>query len=192
MNRHRRRPLKLQLRAAPQGKVVYRDSPKLSLKILLPAVLLALVILGALGFALVNVVKNARSKHLGVTQTPAVSATTTPLLVGTENPVPVTPKPTPAGIIAAKATPSPSSTPVSRPTASVAAASPSAVKPPSESARKTAEQGRRQAERKRTRLEAQFKSHQISEEAYKKGQEEYKTEMAKYRSVVAGSRSPSD
>jgi hypothetical protein len=155
MNRRRRRSLKLQLRAAPTAKVVSRSSPKFSLKIILPGILLALLIAGALGFAAVNLLKNARLKHLGHTQVASPSATASPMVVGTENPVPVT-SPSQVASVAAKPTPSPPATPVSRPPAtpvsrppaSVSDASPHDAKPPSETARKGTEQGRREAERK--------------------------------------------
>lgn len=207
MNRRRRRPLKLHLRAAPKQKVVYRSPPKLSPKIIIPGVLLALVIVGALGFAGVALLKNARTKHQTQTTIGSPSATASPSVAGTVNPVPATISSTPVRLVSATPSPAPSATPISRPTAlakatavanstPVASATPVAndgapreVKTPSENARKTAEQKRREAERKRARLEALHKDHQISDEAYKQGQQEYQTEMAKYRNVVGGGAS---
>ena len=203
MNRRRRRPLKLHLRAAPKQKVVYRSPPKLSPRIIIPGVLLALVIVGALGFAGVALLKNARTKHQTQTTIGSPSATASPIVAGTVNPVPATISSPPVRLVSATPSPSPSATPILRPTAlakatAVASATPLAndrapreVKTPSENARKTAEQKRREAERKRARLEALHKDHQISDEAYKQGQQEYQTEMAKYRNVVGGEGSAS-
>jgi hypothetical protein len=196
MNRHRRRPLKLHLRAAPRQRVGNRGSPKLSLKIILTGVLLALIMAAALGFAAVALLKNARMKHQGHVPSPSPSATA--LVAGTVNPVPTTlassPAPSisarPLPSISARPAPSLSATPVLRPTAAVKDRAPQEAKTPLEAARKSAEQRRREAERKRARLEAQYRNHQISEEAYKQGQQEYQAAMAKYRNLVGGGRSP--
>jgi hypothetical protein len=204
MNRHRRRPLKLHLRAAPRQRVGNRGSPKLSLKIILTGVLLALIMAAALGFAAVALLKNARMKHQGHVPSPSPSATA--LVAGTVNPVPTTlassPAPSisarplpsisarPAPSISTRPAPSLSATPVLRPTAAVKDRAPQEAKTPLEAARKSAEQRRREAERKRARLEAQYRNHQISEEAYKQGQQEYQAAMAKYRNLVGGGRSP--
>ena len=199
MNRHRRRPLKLHLRAAPKQKVVYRSSPKLSLKVVLAGVCLALIMLGAFSFAAFTLLKNARSKHEVHAPVASPSATASALLAGSVNPVPTTmavprvavasatpsPLPSPSPL----ATPVVRSTPVLHPTAVVATGTPADAKTPSEISRKSAEQRRRQAERKRARLEAQYKNHEISEEAYKKGQQEYQAELAKYHSAVSGAGS---
>jgi hypothetical protein len=196
MNRRRRRPLKLHLRAAPKQKVLYRSSPKPPLKVILVGVFLALIMVGALSFAAVNLLKNARLKHQGHTAVASPSATTSALLAGSANPVPTTIS-SPA-VVRASATPSvakvsappsPSATPVLRPTALVTAATPREAKTPYEISRKSAEQRRREAERKRARLETQYRNHEISDELYKKGQQEYQTEMAKYRNVVGGAGS---
>jgi hypothetical protein len=199
MNRHRRRPLKLHLRAAPKQKVVYRSSPKFSLKVVLVGVCLALIMLGALSFAAFTLLKNARSKHEGHARVAGPSATASALLAGSVNPVPTTMAAPRVAVASATPSPSPSPsplatpvmhpTPVSRPTAVVAAGTPAEAKTPSEGSRKSAEQRRRQAERKRARLEAQYKSHEISEEVYKKGQQEYQAELAKYHSAVSGTGS---
>jgi hypothetical protein len=189
MNRRRRR-LKLQLRASPKTNFVNRSSRKLSFKIVLSGVLLALVIVGALGFAAVNLLKNVHLKHPGHTQIASSSATATPVIVGTENPIPLSSTPVQAPSVPAKSTPYPSFTPIPRNTVVLAESSPQEVKPPSEAARKNAEQGRREAERKRARLEVLYKSHQISDEAYKKGQQKYRAEMAKYRGVLTSGHSP--
>ena len=198
MNRHRRRPLKLRLRAAPKQKIPYRISPKLPLKVILAGVCLALIMVGALSFAAFTLVKNSRSKHQGHAPVASPSPTASGLLAGSVNPVPTTmaspriamvsatPSPTASPRLSATASLSPSATPVSRPTALIANDNPREARTPSEVSRKTAEQRRREAERKRAHLEAQYKSHQISEEAYKKGQREYQAELAKYHSVVSG------
>jgi hypothetical protein len=192
MNRHRRRPLKLHLRAAPAQKVLYRSSPKLPLKVVLAGIFLALIMVGALSFAAFTLAKNARLKHQGHAPAASPSASASGLLAGSVNPVPTTMASPRVATVSATPSPSPSATPVLRPTAVVTSASPreartpAEARTPSEVARKTAEQRRREAERKRTRLETQYKSHQISEEAYKKGQQEYQAELAKYRSVVSG------
>jgi len=188
MNRHRRRPLKLHLRAAPTPKVLHRSSPKLPLKVILAGGFLALIMLGALSFAAFTLVKNARSKHQGHAPVASPSPTASGLLAGSVNPVPTTMASPRVAMVSAtpSPSPSPSATPVLRPTAVVASATPREARTPTEISRKSAEQRRREAERKRARLEAQHKSHEISEEAYKKGQQEYQAELAKYRSVVGG------
>jgi hypothetical protein len=183
MNR-RRRPLKLHLRAAPRQKVTYRSSPRLSLKIVLPGVLLALIMVAALSFAAVALLKSARMKHQGHAPVPSPSATA--LVAGTVNPVPTTIVSPAVTLASVTPAPSLSASPISRPTALVKDRSPQQATTPSQAARKSAEQRRREAERKRARLEAQYKSHQISDEAYKQGQQEYQAEMAKYRNVVGG------
>jgi hypothetical protein len=196
MNRHRRRPLKLHLRAAPKQKILYRSSPKPPVKVILVGVFLALIMVGALGFAAVNLLKNARSKHQGHPAVASPSATASALLAGSANPVPTTisspgvvkASATPS-VAKVSATPSPSATPVLRPTAMVTAAPPREAKTPYEITRKSAEQRRREAERKRARLETQYRNHEISDEVYKKGQQEYQTEMAKYRNVLNGAGS---
>ena len=203
MNRRRRRPLKLHLRPAPKQKVAYRSPPKLSPKIIVPGVLLALVIVGALAFAGVSLLKNPRTKHQTQKAIESPSATASPITAGTVNPEPATISSPPVAVVPATPSPLPSATPILRPTAlakatAVASATavandgaPREVKTPSENARKTAEQKRREAERKRARLEAQHKNHEISEAAYKQGQQEYQTEMAKYRNFLSGSPSAS-
>jgi len=206
MNRHRRRPLKLHLRAAPTQKVLSRSSPKFSpkfsLKVVLAGVCLALIMVGALSFAAYTLVKSGRLKHQGQAPAASPSPTASALLAGSVNPVPTTmasprvavisatPSPTAAPRLSATASPSPSATPVSRPTALIANDNPREAKTPSEVSRKTAEQRRREAERKRARLETQHKNHEISDEAYKKGQQEYQAELAKYHSAVSGDASP--
>jgi hypothetical protein len=201
MNRHRRRPLKLHLRAAPTQKVLSRSSPKFSLKVVLAGVCLALIMIGALSFAAFTLAKNGRLKHQGHAPAASPSASASALLAGSVNPVPTTmaarvamvsatPSPTALPRLSATASPSPSATPVSRPTALIANDNPREGKTPSEVSRKTAEQRRREAERKRARLETQHKNHEISDEAYKKGQQEYQAELAKYHSVVGGDASP--
>jgi hypothetical protein len=197
MNR-RRRPLKLHLRAAPKQKIPYRSSPKRPLKVVLAGASLGLVMLGALSFAAFTFVKSARSKHQGHAPVASPNATASALLAGSVNPVPTTmASPRVAMVsatpsiakLSATPSPSPSATPVSRPTAVVTSGTPQEAKTPSESSRKSAEQRRRDAERKRARLEAQHKNHEISDEAYKKGQQEYQAELAKYHSAVSGAGS---
>jgi hypothetical protein len=187
MNRRRRRPLKLHLRAVPKQKVGYRSSRKLSLKIVLPIVFLALVMAAALGFAAVALLKNARLKHQA--HAPMASPSPTALIAGTVNPVPTTIHTPAVPLVSATPAPSLSATPILRPTVVVKDRVPQEAKTPSETNRKSAEQRRREAERKRARLEAQYKSHQISDEAYKQGQQEYQAEMAKYRNAVDGAGS---
>jgi hypothetical protein len=195
MNRRRRRPLKLHLRAAPKQKIPYRSSPKPPLKVVLAGIFLALIMVGALSFAAVTLLKNARSKHQGPTAVASPSATASALLAGSANPVPTTISSPPAAKVSATPSvakvsatpsPSPSATPVLRPTALVTTGTPREAKSPYEISRKSAEQRRREAERKRARLETQYRNHEISEEVYKKGQQEYQAEMGKYRNVVSG------
>jgi hypothetical protein len=201
MNRFRRRPLKLHLRPAPKQKVAYRSPLKLSPKTIVPGALLALVIVGALGFAGVSLLKNPRTKHQTETAIESPSATASPMTAGTVNPEPATNSSPPVALVSASPSPPPSATPILRPTAlakgtAVASATavandrvPREVKTPSENFRKTAEQKRREAERKRARLETQYRNHEISDAAYKQGQQEYQTEMAKYRNFLSGSTS---
>jgi hypothetical protein len=184
MNRHRRRPLKLRLRGVPRQKVVYRSSRKLSLKVVLAGVFLALIMAAALSFAAVALLKNARMKRQG--HGPVASPSATALVAGTVNPVATSIGSPPVRSVSATPAPSPSATPILRPTAVVKDRVPQAVKAPSEGDRKSAEQRRREAERKRTHMEALHKNHQISDQAYKQGQEEYQAEMAKYRNAVSG------
>ena len=186
MNRRRRRPLKLHLRAAPKQKIPYRSSPKPPLKVVLAGIFLALIMVGALSFAAVTLLKNARSKHQGPTAVASPSATASALLAGSANPVPTTISSPPAAKVSATPSPSPLATPVLRPTALVTTGTPREAKSPYEISRKSAEQRRRGAERKRARLETQYRNHEISEEVYKKGQQEYQAEMGKYRNVVSG------
>jgi hypothetical protein len=209
MNRYRRRPLKLHLRAAPKQKALYRSSPKRPLKAILAGVFLALIMVGALSFAAVTLLKNARSKHQA-TAVASPSATASGLVAGSVNPVPTTisspavvsvsatpaiasvpakPSPSPSATPVLRPTPLPSAAPVLRPTPLVSDGNPREAKTPSETARKSAEQRRREAERKRARLETQYRNHEISDEVYKKGQQEYQTEMAKYRNFVSGAGS---
>ena len=203
MNRFRRRPLKLHLRPAPKQKVAYRSPLKLSPKTIVPGALLALVIVGALGFAGVALLKNPRTKHQTEKAIESPSATASPMTAGTVNPEPATNSSPPVALVSVSPSlsPSPSATPILRPTAlakatAVASATavandraPREVKTPSENSRKTAEQKRREAERKRARLETQYRNHEISDAAYKQGQQEYQTEMAKYRNFLSGSTS---
>jgi hypothetical protein len=199
MNRHRR-PLKLHLRAAPKQKGVYRSAPKLPLKVVLVGVCLALIMVGALSFTAFSLMKNARLKHQGHAPDASPSATASALLAGSVNPVPTTMASPRLAVVSATPSvakvsatpsplPSPSATPVSRPTAVVTSGTPQEAKTPSEVSRKSAEQRRREAERKRARLEAQHRNHEISDEAYKKGQQEYQAELAKYHSAVSGAGS---
>jgi hypothetical protein len=184
MNRRRRRPLKLHLRAAPKQKGVYRSSRKLSLKVVLLGVLLALIMAAALSFAAVTLLKNARMKRQG--HAPVASPSATAVVAGTANPVATTIASPRVPVVSATPVLSPSATPILRPTAVVKDRVPQEVKTPSEADRTSAEQRRREAERKRTHLEALYKKHQISDEAYKQGQQEYQAEMAKYRNAVSG------
>src|SRR6201987_1117485 len=146
MNRYRRRPLKLHLRAAPKQKALYRSSPKRPLKAILTGVFLALIMVGALSFAAVALLKNARSNHQGPTAVASPSATASALLAGSANPVPTTISSPPAAKVSAtpsaatgSATPSPSplATPVLRPTALVTTGTPREAKSPYEISRKS-------------------------------------------------------
>jgi hypothetical protein len=200
MNSHRRRPLKLHLRAAPTQKVLYRSSTKLPLKVVLAGIFLAVIIVGALSFAAFSVLKNARLKHQGHATVASSAATASPLLAGSVNPVATTVASPRVALVSATPSLSPSATPVLRPTALAKATpvviatavandrAPREVKTPSKNARKTAEQKRREAERKRARLEAQYRNHEISEAAYNQGQLEYQNELARYRDVVSAGK----
>src|SRR5690348_15094251 len=139
MNRRRRRPLKLHLRAAPKQKIPYLSSPKPPLKVVLAGIFLALIMVGALSFATVTLLKNARSKHQGHMAVVSPSATASPLLAGSANPVPTTISSPAAAKVSAtpaiakvSATPSPppSATPVLRPTPLVTPGTPREAKSP--------------------------------------------------------------
>jgi cytoskeletal protein RodZ len=185
-------------------KLEYRQPRKRSLKIILAGILIAVVVIGALGVAAVNVLKNVRLKHGGQTQVASANASASPVIVGSQNPVVATTAPSPAisarpspsvvttPVVAAKpsssvvATPVPVNSPVRQPTPLVSNDAPREKKLPAEVVRKNAEQARRDAERKRTHLEDMHKKHLISDEAYQKGQDEYQNELGKYRSRVGG------
>jgi hypothetical protein len=198
MNTHRRKRSRLHLKVRPMVKLEYRQPRKRSLKIILAGILVAVVAIGALGVTAVNVLKNVRLKHGGQTQVASAKASPSPVIVGTQNPVPafaapapaISAKPTP--VVAAKpspsvaATPVPVNSPIRQPTPLVSNDAPREKKLPSEVVRKNAEQARRDAERKRAHLEDMHKKHLISDEAYQKGQDEYQNELGKYRSRVGG------
>jgi cytoskeletal protein RodZ len=204
MNTHRRKRSKLHLKVRPMVKLEYRQPRKRSLKIILAGILIAVVVIGALGVAAVNVLKNLRLKHGGQTQVASANASASPVIVGSQNPVVATTAPSPAisarpspsvvttPVVAAKpspsvvATPVPVNSPVRQPTPLVSNDAPREKKLPAEVVRKNAEQARRDAERKRTHLEDMHKKHLISDEAYQKGQDEYQNELGKYRSRVGG------
>jgi hypothetical protein len=198
MNTHRRKRSKLHLKVRPMVKLEHRQPRKRSLKIIVAGILVAIVAIGALGVAAVNVIQNVRSKHAGHTQVASANASASPVIVGSQNPVIATTAPAPAisakptPVVAAKpspsvaATPVPVNSPVRQPTPLVSNDAPREKKLPSEAVRKNAEQARRDAERKRTHLEDLHKKHLISDEAYQKGQDEYKNELGKYRSRVGG------
>jgi cytoskeletal protein RodZ len=185
-------------------KLEYRQPRKRSLKIILAGILIAVVVIGALGVAAVNVLKNVRLKHGGQTQVASANASASPVIVGSQNPVVATTAPSQAisarpspsvvttPVVAAKPSPSaaaapvPVNSPIRQPTPLVSNDAPPEKKPPLEAVRKNAEQARRDAERKRAHLEEMHKNHLISEEAYKKGQDEYQNELGKYRNRVSG------
>ena len=204
MNRHRRKPSRLHLKVKPAVKLEYGRRRKRSLKIILAGILVAFVAIGALGVVAVKALQNAQSKHGGHKQVASANASTSPVIVGTQNPVvantspsaAISAKPSPSvattPVVAAKpspsvvATPVPLNLPVRQPTPLVSNDAPREKKPTSEAIRKNAEQARRDAERKRTHLEEMYKKHLISDEAYKKGQDAYQNELGKYRSQVGG------
>src|SRR5260221_11654171 len=184
MNRHRRKRSRLHLKVSHMVKLEYRQPRTCSLKVILAGILIAVVVIGALGVAAVNVLKNVRLKHGGQTQVASANASASPVIVGSQNPVVATTAPSPAisarpspsvvttPLVAAKpspsvaATPVPVNSPVRQPTPLVSNDAPREKQPPSEAVRKNAEQARRDAERKRTHLEVMYKKHLISDEAY--------------------------
>jgi hypothetical protein len=203
MNRHRRRPLRLHLKARPVAKLEYRQPPKRSLKVIVAGIVVALVAIGALGFTAFSVLKNVRLKHSEHTPVASATATTSAVVVGTQNPViattprpvtiPAKPSPSiavtthvPATTPVPVTSPIPAISPVQQPTPVVSKDGAHEGKPPSEATRKTREQARRDAERKRAHLEEMYQKHLISSEAYKKGQDEYRDAMAKYHNRVGG------
>src|SRR5260221_1153741 len=85
-------------------KLEYRQPRKRSLKIILAGILIAVVVIGALGVATVNVLKNMHLKHGGQTQVASANASASPVIVGSQSPVVATTAPSPA--ISARPSPS--------------------------------------------------------------------------------------
>src|SRR5260370_8679157 len=179
MNTHRRKRSRLHLKVRPMVKLEYSKPRKRSLKIILAGILIAVVVVGALGVAAVKVLQNVRSKHGGQTQVASANASASPVIVGSQNPVLATTAPSPAisakpspsvvttPVVAAKpvpsvvATPVPVNSPVRQPTPLVSNDAPREKKPPSEAVRKNAEQARRDAKRKRNHLKKMYNNHLI-------------------------------
>src|SRR5260370_36532844 len=122
MNTHRRKRSRLHLKVRPMVKLEYSKPRKRSLKIILAGILIAVVVVGALGVAAVKVLQNVRSKHGGQTQVASANASASPVIVRSQNPIISTPAPSPA--LSAKPSPSVVTTPAgaAKPAPSVATA----------------------------------------------------------------------
>jgi hypothetical protein len=167
--------------AKPTEKDVHRQPRKRSLNMILSSILLTFIIAGALTFAAVRLL---HSKSTGSKEgMPSEVVSASPVMVGTDHPVPANPTPTPTTSAKHKS-PNPVTAPAPRPSAVVENDSRRELEPPSEAVREKAEQARDEAERKRAHVEDLFQNHLISEDAYKKGQAEYQREIAKYQDHI--------
>jgi hypothetical protein len=169
-----------------------RQLRKRSLTTILLGVLPAFILAGALTFAAVNLL---RSKGAGAQEgtappqkTVSANSTASPVMVGTDHPVPVNPTPT-LSISAGDRSSNPVTAPVPQAPAVAEHDSGREQESQSEAAREKTEQAREAAEQKRVRVEDLYQRHLISEEAYKKGLAEYEQEMAKYKDQIEKYRS---
>jgi hypothetical protein len=169
-----------------------RQPRKRSLTTILLGVLPAFILGGALTFAAVNLL---RSKGAGAQDgtTPAqkavsASSTASPVMVGTDHPVPVNPTPLPT-ISAGDKSSNPATAPVPQESAVAEHDFGREQESQSEAAREKTEQAREEAEQKRARVEDLYRRHLTSEEAYKKGLAEYERAMAKYKDQIEKYRS---
>ena len=164
-----------------------RQPRKRSLTTILLGVLPAFILGGVLTFAAVTLLrwKGAGAQEGTAPPQTAVSANSTasPVMVGTDHPVPVNPTP-PLTISAGDKSPHPVAAPVPQVPAVAEHDSGREQESPSEAARGKTEQARAEAEQKRARVEDLYQRHLISEEAYKKGLAEYERAMAKYKDQI--------
>jgi hypothetical protein len=170
-----------------------RQPRKRSLTTILLGVLPAFILGGALTFAAVDLLRsNGAGAQEGTTspqKAVSTNSTASPVMVGTDHPVPVNPTP-PLTVSAGDKSPNPATAPV--PQAPVVAEHDSGreQESQSETAREKTEQAREGAEQKRARVEDLYQRHLISEETYKKGLAEYERAMAKYKDQIEKYRSP--
>ena len=178
--------------ASQTGKHPSRQPRKRSLTTILLGVLPAFILGGALTFAAVNLLrsKGAGAQEGTTSLQKAVSANSTasPVMVGTDHPVPANPTP-PLTISAGDKSPNPAAAPVPQALAVGEHDSGRAQESQSEAARERTEQAREEAEQKRARVEDLYQRHRISEEAYEKGLAEYERAMAKYKDQIERYRS---
>ena len=176
---------------------------KRPLSIVLSAAVFTSVIAGALTLSTLKLMqpKTAASTTAAPPQeVVSASSKTSPAIVGTDHPVPVSP---PQQVAASpKLKPfNPPATPLPRASALVDNVSRhdaesvsdnvsgQETESPAELSREKAEQSRESAERLRARVEDLYQSHRISETAYKQGQAQYQQELAKYEDQIAKLRS---
>ena len=158
------------------------EKMKTWLSIFLLGVLFAFVMAGWLALPMLRVLQ---SKSAGSTRADqVVSASPTPVMVGTEHPVPVSPTPQLTTSPKQK-TPNPLTKPAPQVSDVAENDARHEVESPAESVREKAEQARDKAERMRARVEHLYQARRISEEAYKEGQAEYQHELAKYEDQIA-------
>jgi hypothetical protein len=179
--------------------------------IVLSGVLFTSVIAGAVTFSTLKLLqsKSATSTAAGPPkEVVSTSSKASPMIVGTDHPVPVSPplqlaaspklnvsKPPPTPVPQASALvenasrhqpESPSDNPSRHGAESLADnASRYETESPAELVRERAEQARESAERLRARVEDLYQAHRISETAYKQGQAEYQHQLAKYEDQIA-------
>jgi hypothetical protein len=169
-----------------------RQPRKRSLTTILLGVLPAFILGGALTFSAVNLLhsKGAGAQEGTAPPQKAVSTTSTasPVMVGTDHPVPVNPTP-PLTISAGDKSPNPVTAPVPQALAVAEHDSGREQESQSKAGREKTEQAREEAEQKRARVEHLYQRHLISEEAYKKGLAEYERAMAKYKDQIEKYRS---
>jgi hypothetical protein len=144
--------------------------------LILLTILLTSIITGALTFAAISLL---RSKS-----TSSKEGETSPVIVGTDHPIPANP-PTPPATSPKYESRNPMTTPVPQPSAVVQKDSGTEADSPWESMREKAEQTRDEAESRRAHAEDLYYSHLISAEAYRKTQAEYQREMLKYQNQLA-------
>jgi hypothetical protein len=148
---------------------------------ILSSILLTFIIAGALTFAAVSLL---HSKSTGSKEgMPSEVVSASPVMVGTDHPVPANPTPT-STTSAKHKSPNSVTAPAPQRSAVVENDSRRELEPPSEAGREKAEQARDEAELKRAHVEDLFQKHLISEDAYKKGQVEYQREIAKYQDHI--------
>jgi ABC-type nickel/cobalt efflux system permease component RcnA len=179
-----------------------RRKMKRPLSIALAAAVFTSVIAGALTLSTLKLMQ-PKSASSAMTAPAKEVASAAPTIIGTNHPVPVTPRQQLAASPKLKAfnssaTPAPRDSPLvennSHHDAQLLADNASAheAASPAELSREKAEQVRERAERLRSRVEDLYQAHRISETAYKQGQAEYQHELAKYEDQISKLRGATD